>query len=207
MFRAGLGWNSVDLTRLTGLTGLTGLTTAVAVLVLGSLIAVPRAEALEAFDGRIQAHGFFEMQFRAIDRNFKEELDLAQWYNVVNLEVEVDLLPDGWGPFNMLQSYVRVEGRYDCVWNRGCGMFRSVNTYGDRAKRLPVRLSDGMTHDYAGAVRVGRATEDNPRKDIQTLNCDRRADGSVIPNRGAFDLWRLRDIEGADGIPNTADEV
>jgi len=165
-----------------------------------------RSEALEFFDGRIQAHGFAEMQIRVLDEQFGDNLDLAQWYNVVNLEVEVDILPDGWGPIDLLQAYVRVEGRYDCVWKRGCGMFRSVNTYGDRAKRLPDRLSDGATQDYAGVLKTGRTNRDNPHNDVQTFNGDRRADGSVIPNRGAFNLWRLRDIEGADNIPNTNDD-
>ena len=146
------------------------------------------------------------MQIRVLDEQFDDNLDLTQWYNVLNLEVEIDVLPDGWGPIDLLQAYVRVEGRYDCVWKRGCGMFRSVNTYGDRAKRLPDRLSSGMTQDYAGVLRVGPSTDDNPHNGVQTLNGDRRADGSVIPNRGALDLWRIRDIEGADNIPNTDDD-
>ncbi|MBW2577939.1 MAG: hypothetical protein JRE38_07705, partial [Deltaproteobacteria bacterium] len=179
---------------------------AVSIIAFALGLASTRSEALEYFDGRIQAHGFGEMQVRVLDQSFDDNLDLAQWYNVLNLEVEVDVLPNGWGPIDMLQTYVRVEGRYDCVWKRGCGMFRSVNTYGDRAKRLPDRLSDGMTQDYTGVLRTGPSTDDNPHNDIQTLNGDRRADGSVIPNRGAFDLWRIRDIEGADGIPNTADD-
>jgi hypothetical protein len=177
-----------------------------AVSIIALALTSTRSEALEYFDGRIQAHGFGEMQVRVLDQSFDDNLDLAQWYNVLNLEVEVDVLPNGWGPIDLLQTYVRVEGRYDCVWKRGCGMFRSVNTYGDRAKRLPDRLSDGMTQDYTGVLRTGPSTDDNPHNDIQTLNGDRRADGSVIPNRGAFDLWRIRDIEGADGIPNTADD-
>ena len=177
---------------------------AIAAITLGLVSA--RSEALEFFDGRIQAHGFGEMQIRVLDESFNDDLDLAQWYNVLNLEVEVDVLPDGWGPIDLLQAYVRVEGRYDCVWTRGCGMFRTANTYGDRARRLPDRLSDGMTQDYAGALRTGPATDDNPHKDVQTFNGDRRADGSVIPNRGAFDIWRIRDIEGADNIPNTNDD-
>ncbi len=126
---------------------------AIAAIALG--LGSTRAEALEFFDGRIQAHGFAEMQIRVLDEQFDDNLDLAQWYNVLSLEVEADILPDGWGPIDMLQAYVRVEGRYDCVWKRGCGMFQSVNTYGDRAKKLPDRLSDGMTQDYAGVLRVG----------------------------------------------------
>ncbi len=113
------------------------------------LAVVPRADALEAFDGRIQAHGFGEMQIRMLNSQFSEEADLSQWYNVFNLELEFDILPDGWGPFDLLQAYVRVEGRYDCVLNRLCGTSRSVNTYGDRAKRLPKRLRDSEDDDYA----------------------------------------------------------
>ena len=180
------------------------LASAAASIALG-LLSTP-SEALEYFDGRIQAHGFGEMQIRVLDESFDDNLDLSQWYNVLNLELEVDVLPNGWGPIDLLQTYVRVEGRYDCVWKRGCGMFRSVNTYGDRARKLPDRLSDGMTQDYAGVLRTGPASDDNPRHDAQTLNGDRRADGSVIPSRGAFDLWRIQDIEGADGIPNTDDD-
>ncbi|MCH8890051.1 MAG: hypothetical protein IH827_03065, partial [Myxococcales bacterium] len=133
-------------------------------------------------------------------------LDLSQWYNVLNLELEIDVLPNGWGPIDQLQAYVRVEGRYDCVWTRGCGMFRTANTYGDRAKKLPDRLSDGKTQDYAGVLQTGPVTDDNPHNDVQKFNGDRRADGSVIPNRGAFDIWRIRDIEGADDIANTNDD-
>ena len=108
-----------------------------ALLALGlGLLAPTVAPALEAFDGRIQVHGFAEMQLRALDEHFEEQLDLAQWYNILNVELEFDILPDGWGPIDLLQAYVRLEGRYDCVWSRGCGMFRSVNTYGDDAQRL-----------------------------------------------------------------------
>ena len=117
-----------------------------------SLAVVPRADAFEAFDGRIQAHGFGEMQIRMLNSQFSEEADLSQWYNVFNLELEFDILPDGWGPFDLLQAYVRVEARYDCVWKRLCGTARSVNTYGDRAKRLPKRLRDAKDDDYAGTI-------------------------------------------------------
>lgn len=169
-------------------------------------LAPARSEALEFFDGRLQVHGFGEMQIRVLDESYNDNLDLAQWYNVLSLEVEMDLLPNGWGPIDQLQAYVRVEGRYDCVWKRGCGMFRTANTYGDRTRRLPDRLSDGMTEDYAGVLSVGPATHDNPHNNVQNFNGDRRPDGSVIPNRGAFDLWRIRDIEGADDEPNTSDD-
>jgi hypothetical protein len=116
------------------------------------LIAVPRAEAVEAFDGRIQAHGFLEMQIRSLSRDFEEELDLAQWYNVINVELEFDILPDGWGPFDLLQAYVRIEGRFDCLYYNACGIFPSAKTYGDKSRNLPLRLRDALDEDYAGVI-------------------------------------------------------
>jgi hypothetical protein len=108
------------------------------------------AGAVEAFDGRLQMHGFVEMQVRALNERFSQELDLAQWYNVVNLEFEADLAPDGIGPFDLLQAYVRIEGRYDAIYSQGFGMFPSVNTYGNFSSRLPERLRDARDVEYGG---------------------------------------------------------
>jgi hypothetical protein len=183
-----------------------GLAAGIAAALGFLLLEASDASALEAFDGRIQAHGYYEMQLRAIDEHFDEQLDLSQWYNVLNLELEFDVLPNGWGPIDLLQAYVRAEARYDCVWTRGCGMFRSVNTYGDQAKRLPDRLTDGHSEDYTGVLPVGLRAADNPENRVQTLDGDRREDGSVILNRGAWGFSRFRNITGADDLPDTADD-
>ncbi len=47
--------------------------TAVAVLAAGA-----PSSALEAFEGRVQAHGFFETQIRAISGNYNQDWDLTQ---------------------------------------------------------------------------------------------------------------------------------
>ena len=122
----------------------------------GMLAHAHAARAVEAFDGRVQVHGFVEEQLRVLDGSFNEEADLAQWYNVLNLELETDIAPNGFGPIDLLQTYTRVEARYDCVYSRGCGTMRSVNTYGDRAKRLPQRLRDAKDQDYAGVIQTDR---------------------------------------------------
>ena len=116
------------------------------------------ARAFEAFDGRIQAHGFGEIQMRAIAQGYSEDLDLVQWYNVLSTELELDILPDGWGPFDLLQAYVRLEVRYDCVWKRGCGTMNGVDTYGDRARKLPRRLADARDQDFAGQINANQQT-------------------------------------------------
>ena len=56
---------------------------------VAALLALPAAQssALEALDGRIQAHGFFESQLRVISDDFSGDYDLAQWHQVLNVEV------------------------------------------------------------------------------------------------------------------------
>jgi len=122
------------------------------ILALLVLLLAPRAGAIEALDGRIQLHGFGEIQMRALSRDLNEDVDLAQWYNVLNLELEVDVAPDGFGPTDLIEAYVRVEARYDCVWTRGCGMMRSATTYGDRTEKVPPRFRDAEEEDYSGVI-------------------------------------------------------
>ena len=69
-----------------------GQRAACALVTLGLILAAPSALAIEAFDGRLQAHGFVEAQIRMLDSDFAEEADLSQWYNVFNLELEADIL-------------------------------------------------------------------------------------------------------------------
>ena len=86
----------------------------VAVLALG-LVVSSQAAAFEAFEGRLQAHGFYEMQLRAINADYSEDWDVTQWYNVFNLELEFDLVQDTIGLLDLLSAYVRAEVRYDCI--------------------------------------------------------------------------------------------
>ena len=152
------------------------------------LIAVPRAEAIEAFDGRIQAHGFLEMQIRGLDRDFEEEFDLAQWYNVVNVELEFDILPDGWGPFDLLQAYVRVEGRFDCLYYDACGIFPSARTYGDKSRNLPLRLRNARDEDWAGVI------ESNDKADPPGLVLRVPDDGPDARNPTGWVVPRIRKV-------------
>jgi len=170
-----------------------------------TVLAAPGARAVEALDGRVQLHGFYEMQIRALDEKFQEELDLAQWYNVLNLEFEFDVLPDGWGPISLMSAYVRVEGRYDAIYSEGFGFFPSINTFGDDAERLPERLRDAKDLDVAGTV-LGTGT------DTTGIVEPRIADQAPAPfappgeRRGfpGFDtLFRQR---GGDDILGTADD-
>ena len=110
------------------------------------------ARALEFFDGDIQIHGYGEVQMRAIQEGFdpSNKMDLSQWYWVLNVEVELDLIKESLGPIDEVSGFVRAEVRYDCVWRRGCGTMRSADAYGNRSKRLPERLSDSRKNGFIG---------------------------------------------------------
>src|SRR5690606_32832291 len=46
--------------------------------------------------------------------------------------------------------------RYDCVWSGACRLAPSrVDTYGDDARHLPLRLVDGQLAGHTGALRNG----------------------------------------------------
>ncbi|MFP6607876.1 MAG: hypothetical protein VCC19_14995, partial [Myxococcota bacterium] len=127
---------------------------AVALIVASSFTATS-AWGFEAFDGRLEAHGAFVSQLRAMNADFSEDWDVAQWYNVFTLELEFDLIQDTVGPIDLLSGFIRAEVRYDCVYSRGCGMFRSMNAFGDRSKSLPRRLMPSQDRvRHAGRIRI-----------------------------------------------------
>ncbi len=123
------------------------------------LLAGSRAQAFEAFNGRLQANGFFESQFRALNADFSEQWDVSQWWMIFNLELELDLVQDTVGPIDLMSAYVRAEVRYDCIYSRGCGMFRSMDLYGDRSKSLPRRLLNSNRVRQSGRIRVANDPE------------------------------------------------
>ncbi len=121
-----------------------------ALMVLGT-----PAAAIELWEDRVSIHGFYEQQIRFLGRDFVhsgDAWDLAQWYHVLNLEIEAEVAPDGWGPFDLISVFGRIEVRYDCVWRRACGIFTSADAYGDRAERLPKRLMNARRAGYSGTA-------------------------------------------------------
>ncbi len=60
--------------------------------ILLPLLAPAAARAIDLLDEKIQIHGYFEAQVRGISSNFTEEFDLTQWYNVLNVEIDLDIL-------------------------------------------------------------------------------------------------------------------
>jgi hypothetical protein len=140
---------------------LTLLARSLAITIIAALVALtPRAEAFDFQDGRLQIHGYFEQTIRGLSEDFSwsDDLDLAQWYNILSVETEYDFAPDGWGPFDVLSAFVRLEVRYDCVWTRACGMFPSADAFGDRASHLPGYKTSGHRNGMVGNTFIGNQT-------------------------------------------------
>ena len=175
------------------------------------LATAPAASAFDFLDGRVQVHGFYESQIRSMARDYRKSdgWDLTQWYHVINIEVDWEIAPDGFGPFDLVSAFGRVEARYDCVWTKSCGAFPSVNTYGQRGRngRQPDRLSDGKRrgNTFQSFTNDQRHYYDIP---VQGLSRPFIDPGSAKP-MPLFDLpgfTGLFGIAGLDGVLGTADD-
>lgn len=122
---------------------------------LAVLLAAQDARAFEFFDGRIQVHGYSESQFRSMSDGFREDRwFVSQWAQVLNLEFEVDIAPDGFGPFDSIGLYVRGQARFDCIWSQLCGMMSSATLFGDRSNRAPSNLANGLVSNMTGVLQI-----------------------------------------------------
>jgi len=171
-----------------------------AAALLLQVVAARGSGAADWLDGRVELHGHAESQARAMSEKFEQELDLAQWYNVLNLELEADLLPRGVGTIDLLSAYVRVEGRYDAIYSEGFGLFHSIDTWGDRAHRLPKRLRDAEDQDHAGVTPTG---EPDVRRHSGEEPAPFAPDGE---RRGIPDYDIFFRQAGADNVHGTADD-
>ncbi|HVP30096.1 MAG TPA: DUF1302 family protein [Myxococcota bacterium] len=119
-----------------------------------SLVVFARsAPAIEFFDGRVQIHGYGEMQMRALSNAYHPDTWYwSQWANILDIEVEADIAPKGFGPFDSISSYSRILVRYDCIWSKMCGLDKSADYFGNRAYRGPEKNTDGKTSGFTGVV-------------------------------------------------------
>jgi hypothetical protein len=131
-----------------------------ALVLLAAGFAASRAEAFEFFDGRLQIHGYGETQMRMLADDFHHENAVfSQWANILNLEFELGIAPEGIGPFDSITAFSRVLFRYDCIYT-GCGVIPSWRYWGDRANRVPRNLADGRDNPFSGQLR-----EPNPERE------------------------------------------
>ncbi|CAG1000279.1 hypothetical protein MYXO_02958 [Myxococcaceae bacterium] len=161
---------------------------------LVGLALAPGARAFEYFDGRIQVHGYLEEQVRAISADFNQQLDLTQWYNVLNIEMDVEIAPDGWGPFDSVGAFFIGEVRYDCVWTRACGISASSNNFGNRSTSLPTRLNQAVDPRMVGATNYQNPIVRQPSGGIVTQKI-----------RPAFAVGGDWDTAGTNVLPAVVD--
>ena len=162
--------------------------TRIPLLVVLGLLLVPTARAVDIGE-RFSIHGYGEITLRMLDDNFRtKNADLSQWMNVLNLEAEGDLAPDGIGPFDALSVFGRVLVRYDCIYN-GCGMLPTWRYYGDRATRVPRNYDTAHTNPYNGTLKV-------PTEPVERIARDNElVDFFVVP---PFDSLRALGSTGLD---------
>lgn len=126
-----------------------------AVLLAAPLVVQAQAEVklVSPDQGRFQFGGFVEHQLRGLADGFDpDESYLAQSAFVLNVEPELDIVTDGWGPFDLVSAFGRIEVRYDCVFN-GCGTLGSARVFGDNAEASPARnWADGPTLTHIGGI-------------------------------------------------------
>ncbi len=131
---------------------------AIPALLVGLLALAGPARAWEAWDGRAALHGFWETQLRALSDDFEANGSyVSQFAHVLNLEAELDLAPEGAGPFDLVQAFARIEARYECLYT-GCGVSSSHRHFGDRAEHAPAKnwttgLNTGFRGDQGGFER------------------------------------------------------
>ena len=134
-----------------------------------ALASAPSARAVD-FGSRFSLHGYGELQFRMLAADYQpENANLAQWMNVLNLEFEGDLAPDGIGPFDTLSVFSRVLVRYDCVYN-GCGMLPTWRYTGDRATRAPRNFTTGRTNPFNGTLLIPGESPERIERDNELVD-------------------------------------
>jgi hypothetical protein len=119
--------------------------------------------------GRFRVHGYVEAQVRSLADDFEPHRGyLSQWATILNLEPELDIAPNGWGPFDLISAFGRFEARFECIFS-GCGVSNSYRNFGERSKRSPARnWADGDTLRFIGGIDLKE--QGVPIKNVQPSN-------------------------------------
>jgi hypothetical protein len=131
-------------------------------LLLATLAAFCLPEALRAQEepelvspgqSRFEIGGYAELQLRGLSDDFDtDDWYMSQWAWVLNLEPEWMIAEEGWGPFNTISAFARIQVRYECVWT-GCGLARTWAHFGNRANYAPAaNWADGVRERFEGPI-------------------------------------------------------
>src|SRR5512134_512058 len=103
--------------------------------------------------GRFDVGGYAELQLRGLSDDFDtDDWYLSQWAWILDVEPEWDIAEEGWGPFDSISAFARIQVRYECVWT-GCALANSWRHFGNRASRAPAaNWADGVTERFEGPI-------------------------------------------------------
>ena len=126
---------------------------ALAALVAPAAVHAETPKLVSVGSKRFDIGGYAELQLRGLSDGFDaNNWYLSQWAWVLDLEPEWNIAPDGFGPFDAISAYARIEVRYECVWT-GCGLVDTWRYFGDRATRAPAHnWANGLTERFEGPL-------------------------------------------------------
>ena len=130
-----------------------------AALLLGALIAglgiarSARASALEwelPGERKLSIHGFYEMRLLFVGEDLPaNDVTFSQFRHVLSSELEFQIAPDGFGPFDSMFLYARGLASFDCIYSHACGIWSSADSYGPgtpRVIRQPASLKQNVVN-------------------------------------------------------------
>ena len=113
-----------------------------------ALFGASNAQAIELQlpgERRLDIHGFYETRLLFTGEDFPANGGtFSQFRHVLSVETELEIFPDGFGPFDVMFAFTRWLVSYDCIYERGCGLFSAADSYGGdrrKLKRLVSRCS------------------------------------------------------------------
>ncbi|MFQ5514316.1 MAG: hypothetical protein ACE5FG_07735 [Myxococcota bacterium] len=127
---------------------LTDGTVALGLVLLALAVAHP-ARAFE-FDlpgeRKANINGFYELRLQFLGEDLPSEgITFSQFRHVLDIETEIEIFPEGWGPFDFMMAFTRVVFTYECIYQRACGTSNKADSFGGdlrSLKRLPKNLKE-----------------------------------------------------------------
>lgn len=162
-----------------------GLAWALALVVVGSLSLSRTAGAIELElpgERKMEIHGFYELRLSTIGPDIPANGEtFSQFRNVLNIEAENEIFPDGWGPFDFMMAFQRWIVTYECIYERGCGTSTNINSYGGANRsisRTPAQLGHTRAPDtWNGGVLKTKYRPRSLRKPNDPYNPSKRFRG------------------------------
>jgi len=151
-------------------------------LVLGSGFA-PTAAAFDwdlPGERKLAIRGFYESRLLFVGSELpRNGATWSSFRHVLSTELELTLLPDGFGPFDSLFLFSRFLVSYDCIYTRACGLANSADSYGDyqrKAVRQPLSLAKDVKNNapYFAGLLEQRYRPGSLTPAQETLNPGRR---------------------------------